>query len=265
MKYRRVGRSGLKISEVSLGAWLTYGGAVASEKTQPIVRKAIELGVNFIDLADAYARGGAEEVIGQILRDYRRGDLVISSKLFWPMSDNPNDRGLSRKHIMESVERSLRRLGTDYLDMYFCHRFDPDTEVEETVRAMDDLVHQGKVLYWGTSVWEAAQIEQAVGIAREYRAYLPAVEQPRYHMLDRHIEPEVMPTCDRLGMGMVVWSPLGQGLLTGKYNEEIPEGSRGQTSMWLKPELTDANIAKVRRLTELAKDLGITMGQLALA
>ncbi len=265
MKYRRVGRSGLKVSEIALGAWLTYGGAVAAERTQPIVRRAIELGVNFIDLADAYARGGAEEVIGQILKDHRRGDLVISSKLFWPMSDNPNDRGLSRKHIMESVERSLRRLGVDYLDLYFCHRFDPETEIEETVRAMDDLVHQGKILYWGTSVWEASQIERALGIARQYQAYGPAVEQPRYHMLDRHIEPEIIPTCAQNGMGLVVWSPLAQGLLTGKYNVGIPEGSRGQTSMWLKPEMTEANVAKVRQLTGLAEGLGITTGQLALA
>lgn len=265
MKYRRVGRSGLRVSEIALGAWLTYGGSVAAERTHPIVRRAIELGVNFIDLADAYARGGAEEVIGQVLKEYRRGDLVISSKLFWPMSDNPNDRGLSRKHIMESVERSLRRLGTEYLDLYFCHRFDPETEVEETVRAMDDLVHQGKILYWGTSVWEPAQIEQAAGIANKFQAFAPVVEQPRYHMLDRHIEPEIIPTCARNGMGLVVWSPLGQGLLTGKYNEGIPEGSRGQTSMWLKPELTEANVAKVRQLTDLAKGLGITTGQLALA
>ncbi|HPI32038.1 MAG TPA: aldo/keto reductase, partial [candidate division Zixibacteria bacterium] len=149
MKYRRVGRSGLKVSEIALGAWLTYGGPVSASQTAPIVRRAIAHGVNFIDLADIYARGAAEETLGRILKEFRRADLVLSSKLFWPMSDNPTDRGLSRKHIRESIEGTLRRLGTDYLDIYFCHRFDPETEVEETVRAMDDLVRQGKIIYWG--------------------------------------------------------------------------------------------------------------------
>ncbi|HPC10476.1 MAG TPA: aldo/keto reductase family protein [candidate division Zixibacteria bacterium] len=265
MKYRRVGRSGLKVSEIALGAWLTYGGPVSASQTAPIVRRAIAHGVNFIDLADIYAWGAAEETLGRILKEFRRADLVLSSKLFWPMSDNPNDRGLSRKHIRESIEGTLRRLGTDYLDIYFCHRFDPETEVEETVRAMDDLVRQGKIIYWGTSVWEAAQIERAVGLARDYRAYAPIVEQPRYHLLDRHIEPEIMPVCAHNGMGLTVWSPLAQGLLTGKYNAGIPDGSRGATSMWLKPSLTEANIAAVRRLSELAASLDITVARLALA
>jgi len=265
MKYRRIGQSGLKVSEIALGAWLTYGGTVALKTARPIFKAAFEAGVNFVDISDIYSKGAAEQVVGEIIKDMQRSDLVISSKLFWPMSDNVMDRGLSRKHIMESVEKSLRRIGTDYLDLYFCHRFDPDTEVEETVRAMDDLVRQGKILYWGTSVWEANQIERAVGHARYYRGYLPIVEQPRYNMLDRHIEPEIMPTCVRYGMGLTVFSPLAQGLLTGKYNEEIPDGSRGATSMWLKPELTEANIAKVRSLTELARSLDISVGQLALA
>ncbi len=265
MKYRRVGKSGLKISEIALGAWLTYGGTVDASQAIPIIHTAIDNGINFIDIADIYSRGAAEEIVGKAIKNMKRSDLVISSKLFWPMSENINDRGLSRKHIMESVEKTLKRIGTDYLDIYFCHRFDPETEVEETVRAMDDLVRQGKILYWGTSVWEAAQIERAIGDSRQYRAYAPIVEQPRYHMLDRHIEPEIMPTCARYGMGLTVWSPLAQGLLTGKYNEGIPEGSRGASSMWLKPDLTETNIAKVRRLTELAHSLDITMGQLALA
>jgi voltage-dependent potassium channel beta subunit len=265
MKYRRMGKSGLKISEISLGAWLTYGGTVAEGKAAPIIRSAIESGINFIDISDIYSKGEAERIVGNTIKDYRRSDLVISSKLFWPMSDNINDRGLSRKHIMESIESTLKRIGTEYLDIYYCHRFDPETEVEETVRAMDDLVHQGKVLYWGTSVWEAAQIERAVGDALRHDAYLPSVEQPRYNMLDRHIEDEIMPSCKHHGMGLTVWSPLGQGLLTGKYNDGMPEGSRGATSMWLKPSLTNENIAKVKELTELAKAVGITMSQMALA
>lgn len=265
MKYRRMGKSGLKISEISLGAWLTYGGTVAEEKAAPIIRSAIESGINFIDISDIYSKGEAEKIVGNTIKSFKRSDLVISSKLFWPMSENINDRGLSRKHIMESIESTLKRIGTDYLDIYFCHRFDPETEVEETVRAMDDLVHQGKVLYWGTSVWEANQIEQAVSDAIKHDAYLPSVEQPCYNMLDRHIEANIMPTCKKHGMGLTVWSPLGQGLLTGKYNNEMPEGSRGATSMWLKPSLTNENISKVKRLSVLAESIGISMSQMALA
>ncbi len=265
MNYRRVGKSGLRISEIALGGWLTYGGTVDADKAIPIVRAAVDHGINFIDIADIYSKGQAEEIIGRAIADIPRSNLVISSKLFWPMSANINDRGLSRKHIMESVEKSLRRIGTDYLDIYFCHRFDPNTEVEETVRAMDDLVHQGKVLYWGTSVWTAAQIEQAVGDARALGAYLPSVEQPRYNMLDRQIEPEVMPTCRRYGMGLTVWSPLGQGILTGKYDDGIPSGTRGGDSNWLKEDLTEENIGKARKLNQLATSLNLKLSQLALA
>ncbi len=265
MKYRRIGRTGLKISEISLGAWLTYGGTVAEENATAIIRAAIDAGVNFLDIADVYAKGAAEEVVGKAIKDFNRSDLVISSKLFWPMTENINDRGLSRKHIMESIEKTLKRIGTDYLDIYFCHRYDPETETEETVRAMDDLVHQGKVLYWGTSVWQPNQIERAVGNAHYYKAYAPSVEQPLYNMLDRHIEPEIMPTCQRYGMGLTVFCPLAQGLLTGKYNEGIPEGSRGANSMWLKPHLTEENLKKVRALGDIARKLNISVGQLALA
>lgn len=265
MEYRRLGKAGIKVSAVSLGAWLTFGGSVDDSTAQDCIRTAVEHGVNFIDVADAYARGEAERVVGQVIKDYKRGDLVISSKLFWPMSDNVNDRGLSRKHIMESVEGSLRRLDTDYLDIYFCHRFDPETPLEETVRAMDDLVHQGKVLYWGTSFWEADQIDAAVEIARRFNAYPPQVEQPPYNMLDRHIEPEIIPTCARNGMGLTVFSPLAQGILTGKYNDGTPEGSRADTAEWLADDLTEENLDKVRRLTALAAELGITTAQLALA
>jgi voltage-dependent potassium channel beta subunit len=267
MEYRSVGKAGIKISEVALGAWLTFGESVDEETTRACIKSAVDSGVNFLDNADIYARGEAERVMGKIISDLglRRQNLVISSKTFWPMSDDVNDRGLSRKHIMESVEGSLRRLRTDYVDLYFCHRHDPDTPLEEVVRAMDDLVHQGKVLYWGTSVWSAAQIEAAVGTARALNAYTPQVEQPPYNMMNRHIEREIMPTCAKHGIGITVFSPLAQGLLTGKYNDGIPEGSRATHSDGLRKTLTDETIVQVQRLTALAADLGLETSQLALA
>ncbi len=267
MKYRNLGRSSIKVSAISLGAWLTFGGTEDIEVTRACIQTAVEHGVNFFDLADSYAGGEAERVVGQALRDLgvARQHLVLSSKVFWPMSDDVNDRGLSRKHILESVEGSLRRLGVEYLDLYFCHRFDAATPLDEVVRAMDDLVHQGKILYWGTSVWTAAQLEAAVGTAIRFNAYLPQVEQPRYNMLDRHIEPEILPTAARHGLGVVVFSPLAQGLLTGKYNAGIPEGSRAASSRWLERDLTEANLEKIRRLSALAEQLGLTVAQLALA
>ncbi|NMC43844.1 MAG: aldo/keto reductase [candidate division Zixibacteria bacterium] len=265
MKYRRLGRSGIKVSEISLGGWLTFGGTVDPRTTEAILGAAIDSGINFIDLADIYSHGESERVCGEALKSFTRSDLVISSKLFWPMSQNVNDRGLSRKHIMESIDKTLTRLGTDYLDIYFCHRFDPDTEIEEVVRAMGDLVHQGKILYWGTSVWEADQIAVAASLADQYLCYRPQVEQPRYNMIDRSIERQILPACARLGMGLTVWSPLAQGLLTGKYNDGVPTGSRGSTSEWLRGDMTEANLAKVRRLTKLAGELGLTMTELALA
>lgn len=265
MNYRRMGHTGLKISEISLGAWLTYGGTVEQKRADKIIHRAIELGVNFIDISDIYARGEAEKVVGKAIADMKRSDLVISSKLFWPMSDNINDRGLSRKHIMESIRKSLVRIGTDYLDIYFCHRFDPETPIEETVRAMEDLVRAGDILYWGTSVWESDQIDDAVAAAVRWLGYPPSVEQPRYHMLDRHIEDAVLPMCESHGMGLTVWSPLAQGLLTGKYNSGVPKDSRGGTTKWMDRDLISENIAKACKLTELAKELGISLSQLALA
>jgi voltage-dependent potassium channel beta subunit len=267
MEYRRLGTAGLKVSEVALGAWLTFGAGVDEGTAKACIRAAVDSGINFLDNADAYARGQGEQVVGDVIRDLGlpRKDLVLSSKVFWPMSDGVNDRGLSRKHIMESIEGSLRRLGTDYVDLYLCHRYDQDTPLEEVVRAMDDLVHQGKVLYWGTSVWNASQIERAVGIAERLNAYAPQMEQPRYNMLDRHIELDVMPACGRLGIGLAVFSPLAQGLLTGKYNAGMPEGSRAARGSWLDSELNDRNLSAVRQLSVLAAELGLSMPQLALA
>jgi voltage-dependent potassium channel beta subunit len=264
MEYRPLGNSGLKVSEVAIGAWLTYGGTVEDDDAERCLRKALDLGVNFIDVADVYSRGEAERVVGQTISDLDRSNLVLSSKVYWPLSDDVNDRGLSRKHIMESIEGSLRRLGTDYLDLYFCHRYDEDTPLEETIRAMDDLVHQGKVLYWGTSVWSADQIDDAVTICNDGGYYRPQCEQPRYNLIDRSIEGGVMPTVVSHGMGLVVWSPLAQGLLTGKYNLGTPEGSHRAGSGWLDSDLNEPNLEKVKRLIQLASDLGITTAQLAL-
>ena len=267
MEYRRVGRAGVKVGEIGLGACIHFGGAVDEEAVRACVKAALENGVNFLDNADSYVHGEGERVVGKVIRDLglRRQDLVLSSKVCLPMSDSVNDRGLSRKHVMESIEGSLRRYGTDYLDLYFCHQYDPETPVDEVVRAMDDLVHQGKVLYWGTSNWRPEQIESVVEAARLLTGYPPQVEQPRYNMLDRHIEPEVLPTCTKHGIGITVFSPLAQGLLTGKYNEGIPEGSRADRTGWLEGQLTEENLTKVRRLTALARDLGLEMAQLALA
>jgi aryl-alcohol dehydrogenase-like predicted oxidoreductase len=269
MQYRFVGRTGLRISTVSLGGWLTYGGSVDGASSFPIFRRAAASGINFIDLADVYSNGNAERVFGAFLRDWqsgegRRSDFVISSKVYWGMGKGPNDRGLSRKHIMESCEASLKRLGTDYLDLYFCHRYDTEVPLAETVRAMEDLVAAGKVLHWGTSVWEAEQIRSGMELSRVHHGYGTVVEQPRYNLLDRHIEASVVPACLELGVGIVVWSPLAQGLLTGKYNDGIPAGSRGAQTAWLERELTPSNLERIREFCVLAAESGLKPGQLAL-
>jgi voltage-dependent potassium channel beta subunit len=268
MEYRRLGKSGLKVSAISLGAWLTYGSdSVAFEAAEACIRTAIENGVNFIDVADAYARGEAEKTVGRIVKDFQRSDLVISTKAYWSMSDNINDRGLSRKHIFESVEKSLKRFDVDYIDIFFCHRYDDESPTEETVRALSDLIRQGKILYWGTSMWSAANINEAVGIADAMHDYRPVTEQPKYNMLDREqVEGEVEAAAAQNGIGLVVWSPLAQGLLTGKYNNGIPEDSRAGQLNWEKDrQLTEERIDKVRKLTAFANDMGISMATLALA
>lgn len=265
MKYRKLGSSGLKVSEVSLGGWITFGGTIEESMAKAIVRRAIEAGINFIDLADVYCRGEAEKVMGRMLGEFNRDNLILSSKLFWPMSDDPNDRGLSRKHIVQSVERSLKNLGTDYLDFYFCHREDPETDLEETARAMDDLIHQGKILYWGTSVWSAGALKNAHGIADKRNLNGPRVEQPPYNLMDRGIEKDVLPTAAKLGMGVVVWSPLAGGLLTGKYNDGVPENSRAKTTNWLDDKLTEKNLKRLRKFCDVANRMEVRPEELALA
>jgi voltage-dependent potassium channel beta subunit len=266
MEYRRLGTAGMKVSAISLGGWLTYGGSVDDGMAAQCVHKAIELGINFIDVADVYAGGKSEEAVGKAIKGYKRSDLVISTKAYWPMTDEVNDRGLSRKHITESVNKSLKRLGTDYVDIFFCHRFDDETPVEETVRAIDDLIRQGKVLYWGTSMWSAANINDAAGVAKAINANRPVVEQPRYNMLERDIvEGDLETAVGNHGMGLVVWSPLAQGVLTGKYNEGIPANSRYETVEWFKGYMTEDKLSKARAITALAEEIGTTPGALAIA
>lgn len=268
MPYRRLGDAGVKVSGLSLGGWTTFGSSVTDEATtEAILRRAFDAGVNFFDIADVYAKGEAERQMGRVLRQLPRRDLVISSKVYWPMSDGVNDRGLSRKHIIESVEGSLKRVGTDYLDLYFCHRFDVDVPLEETVRAMDDLVRQGKVLYWGTSEWTGAQLRDAHAIADRRNLSGPVVEQPQYSLLARdRVELDVRPQARTLGMGLVVWSPLASGVLTGKYDDGVPAGSRLDRIAWLRDTfLVPEKLDRVRRFAALADEVGVSRTRLALA
>jgi voltage-dependent potassium channel beta subunit len=267
MEYRRVGKSGLMVSAISLGAWLTYGSdVVAQEASLQCLRTAVENGVNFIDVADIYSSGEAEKVVGKFIKDYTRSDLVISTKAYWPMSDNVNDRGLSRKHITESVNKSLKRFDTDYIDIFFCHRFDDQTPVEETVRAIEDLINQGKILYWGTSMWNATNIHEGTATAKLVNANRPIVEQPEYNMLDRNfVETGLQDALAGAGMSMVVWSPLAQGILTGKYNNGVPQGSRYENIDWFKNHVTEEKLVKARGIEKLAQEMGTTSAALAVA
>ncbi|GGR68625.1 voltage-gated potassium channel [Deinococcus seoulensis] len=268
MEYRNLGKSGLKVSEVALGGWETYGvGVNEQQMVRDIVTAAYDGGVNFFDQADIYARGRSEELMGNVLRELPRHTLVISSKVYWPMSDDVNDRGLSRKHILHSIDGSLKRLGTDHLDVYFAHRYDPDVPMEEIVMAFDQVIRDGKALYWGTSMWPAARIAQAVEFARANGLHAPITEQPEYSMIRRdRVEKEILPYTETAGVGLVVWSPLAMGLLTGKYDDGKPEGARlTEKENWGKNFLTDENIQKVRDLKAIADDLNITRAQLALA
>jgi voltage-dependent potassium channel beta subunit len=268
MLYRRLGQAGIRVSAISLGGWTTFGSSVKEQETvAAILKAAYEAGVTFFDIADVYARGEAERVMGAVLKQFPRHELVISSKVFWPMSDDVNDRGLSRKHIVESIDKTLLRIGTDYLDAYFCHRYDEDTPLDETVRAMDDLVRAGKILYWGTSEWSGAQLKNAHAIADRRNQAAPSVEQPQYSLLARkRVDDEVGKAARETGMGLVVWSPLASGVLTGKYDDGIPSGSRLDRIDWLRTTfLTDENRARVKRFGALAQEMGVSRTKLALA
>ena len=276
MKYRKIGKYGTKISEISLGSWVTYGASKDIEVTRSCVKRAYELGINHFDTADVYGygqthAGAAEEVLAEALRDFARSSYVLASKAFWPIGEGVNDRGLSRKHIYEACNASLKRMNTDYLDIFYCHRYDDETPLEETLMALDDLVRQGKILYIGVSEWTAAQISDAVHITKSMNLNPIVINQPCYNMLKRDIEKSVMPCCDTEGLGLAVWSPIAQGILTGKYvkGQKYPGGSRASDAMATNPlieeYLTDENLDKVAEIKKIADGLGISMVQLALA
>lgn len=270
MNYRNLGHSGLKVSEIALGSWLTYGDATDKQTAIDCIDTAYNLGINFFDTANGYGRGSAEKVVGEALTKYPRHSYVLATKVYFPMNEGPNDRGLSRKHIVEQCEASLQRLGVDYIDLYQCHRFDSSTPLEETLWALDDLVTQGKILYAGVSEWKAAQITHAKAI-EEKRNLRPLVSnQPIYNMLVRYIENEVIPTCESFGIGQVVFSPLAQGILTGKYKpgSSVPSGTRAandDTNSLIKSYLRDDVLTCVQKLENIAKSLDATLSQLAIA
>lgn len=270
MKYRHLGKYGVQVSEVALGSWLTYGGATEDEAARRCIEKAYDLGINFFDTANVYARGKSEEVVGRVLAQYSRDSYFLATKVFFPMGDGPNDRGLSRKHIFEQCHASLKRLGTDYIDLYQCHRYDTSTPLEETLVALDDLARQGKILYAGVSEWSAPQIAHAADYIRGAGLHPIVSNQPRYNMLGRGIEADVIPLCEREGIGQVVFSPLAQGILTGKYKpgQEPPAGSRaadpGQNMFLGGGKLDQEQLAKVQKLVPIAEGAGLSMAQLAL-
>jgi voltage-dependent potassium channel beta subunit len=265
MEYNKLGNSGLRVSELSFGSWLTFGSNLDVASARTCMRQAFESGVNFFDNAEVYGHGKSEIVMGEALKDFRREDLVISTKIFWG-GEGPNDTGLSRKHLIEGTKNALKRLQLDYVDLLFCHRPDPSTPVEETVRAMDYLVRSGFAFYWGTSEWPAERLVEAYEIARAINCIPPTMEQPQYNMLVRErFEVEYAPLYKKYGLGTTIWSPLASGILTGKYNDKIPPGSRLAEQEWLREHLTPATLAIVKNLGALARDLGCTTAQLAIA
>jgi aryl-alcohol dehydrogenase-like predicted oxidoreductase len=270
MKFRHLGASGLKISEITLGNWITHGSQVDDHTAHATIHAALDAGITTFDTADVYAGTKAEAVMGDALKGQRREGIEIFTKVYWPTGPGMNDRGLSRKHIMESCNASLRRLQTDYIDLYQAHRFDYETPLEETLRAFDDLVRQGKVLYIGVSEWTAEQIEAAVAIADDMGFDQIISNQPQYSMLFRVIEEQVIPVCEENGIGQIVWSPMAQGVLTGKYlpGQQPPRGSRaegGEGAAMIERWMTDDVLNAVQRLVPIASDLGLTTGQLAIA
>ncbi|SIO84304.1 aldo/keto reductase family protein [Nocardiopsis sp. JB363] len=271
MEFRHLGNTGLIISEIAYGNWITHGSQVEEDTATSCVRAALDAGITTFDTADGYAQGKAEEVLGRALKDERRDGLEIFSKLYWPMGEGKNDRGLSRKHIIRGCEDSLRRLGTDYLDLYQAHRFDYTTPLEETMRAFEDLVRQGKALYIGVSEWRAEEIERALKIADEMGFDRLVSNQPQYNMLWRVIESEVIPLSEREGVGQIVWSPIAGGILTGKYKpgQELPAGSRAadpKSEKFLADKVSDQELLeRVQALEPLAAEAGLSLSQLSVA
>ncbi|SHJ53799.1 aldo/keto reductase family protein [Alicyclobacillus tolerans] len=272
MLYRRLGKSGLQVSEIALGSWLTYGTVTEREASMACVKEAYEQGINHFDCANVYGSvpHAAEVVLGEALRPYPRESYVLTTKVYFPIGKRPNESGLSRKHIMAQIDESLKSLGVDYVDILYCHRFDPNTDLEETLRALDDLVIAGKVRYAGISEWPVVEIANARRIQKELGLHKLAANQPVYNMFQRYIESDVIPVCDEAGIGQVVFSPLAQGVLTGKYRkgQPLPSGSRATTervSHFVERYLTEDKLAKIESLIQVANDLGMSLAQLAIA
>ena len=273
MQYRYLGNSGLKVSVLSFGAWVTFGDQIGEDVATDLMKTAYDRGVNFFDNAEGYSAGKAETMMGNVIKKqgWKRSDLVVSTKIFWG-GGGPNDMGLSRKHIIEGTKAALERLQMPYVDLVFCHRPDPHTPIEETVRAMNFLLDQGMAFYWGTSEWSAEQLRQAYEVARREHLVPPTMEQPEYNMFARaRVETEYRPLYRDFKLGLTTWSPLASGLLSGKYNDGIPEGSRVTTEgyEWLRKRLESeegqTRLASVRKLADVASELGCTTAQLALA
>lgn len=270
MQYRKLGATGLKVSEITYGSWLTFGTQVELDAAKELIERAFALGINSFDTADVYKAGEAERLLGQILPKRRRSEYILATKAFWPMSDHPTDRGLSRKHLFDSIDASLDRLHLKYVDLFYAHRFDPETPIAETCEAFDDLIRLGKILYWGTSEWSAAQIREAQTLCRAKGWHAPVVNQPYYNLLGRGIEAEILPTCLEFGMGTANFSPLAQGVLSGKYSKgAIPAGARGgdpTMNMWMKDHLSNADILdRVDRIATIAAKYRRSVSQIALA
>ncbi len=270
MNYRNLGKWGLKVSEVALGSWVTdLAGTEAEKIALQTVNAAFDAGINFFDCADAYSSGAAEKFLGKALKEHSRNEFVVSSKVFFPVGRGANDWGLSRKHIIEQLDKTLKNMKLDYVDLYFCHRFDPTTPVEETMQVLSDMVAAGKILYYGVSEWSPVQITEAVAVTKEYHLRPLSVIQPQYNMVDRYIEDEIIGICEKNGIGITTFSPLAQGLLTGKYRKgaPIPAGSRAtwQADKQINKLLTDDHLDKVEKLLKVAEDVGVTLSVLALA
>ncbi len=273
MIYRRMGRTGLQLSALSFGSWVSFHKQIGDATADELMSFAYDQGINFFDNAEGYALGESEKMMGRVLKtkDWERSSYVLSSKVFfgWRKENKPNQTGLSRKHIVEACHEALERLQTDYLDLYFCHRPDPAVPIEEVVWTMHNLMLQGKVLYWGTSMWSGAEIMEAHRVAQQYRLIGPVVEQPQYNLFERmKMELDYLPVFQHVGMGTTIWSPLAAGFLTGKYLQGMPEGSRlGLEGFeWLKDRwLQEEKIAKLKKVNELAGELGVSLGNLAIA
>jgi len=265
MEYREVPGTPLRLSSLAFGGWLTLGDRLDDAASMRLLDTAVSGGINFLDLADVYGNGGAERVVGEFLRSNPGADVVVSSKVFWPTSERAEDRGLSRRHIHASIDRTLQRLGCERLHVYFCHREDPNVPLAETVQAMGDLIASGKIVAWGTSCWRPATLRAAHRLAAELRVAPPRLEQPRYSLLVRAIEADVVPCCRELGIGIVAWSPLAGGVLTGKYVDGVPPGSRGATSRWLDEYHAPRQRQAVSEFVAASRQRGIAPAAAALA